>query len=77
MDTKGPPCFATILSGGVSSSKSHSKQDSELSSCDASVAISTTVSSSEGFSHFKARISETNEKSLSPSSLRGPLSGNV
>ena len=34
MDTEGPLCFPTILPGGKSSGKSHTRQVSEPSSCD-------------------------------------------
>ena len=77
MDTEGPLCFPTILPGGKSSGKSHTRQVSEPSSCDTLVAFSTIVSPSEGFSHYTATISEGNKKDFSPYSLRGspPLSG--
>ena len=56
---------------GKSSSKSHTRQVSEPSSCDTLVAFSTMVSPSEGLSHYTATISEGNKKDFSPSSLRG------
>ena len=71
MDTEGPLCFPTILPGGKSSGKSHTRQVSEPSSCDTLVAFSTIVSPSEGFSHYTATISEGNKKDFSPYSLRG------
>ena len=71
MDTEGPLCFATILPGGKSSSKRHTRQVSEHSSCDTLMAFSTMVSPSEGFNHYTATISEGNKKDFSPSSLRG------
>ena len=74
MDTGRPLCFPTILSGGKSSSKSHTRQNSEPSSCDTLVDFSTMVSSSEGFSHYTTTISEGNRKDFSPSSLRGSRS---
>ena len=61
----------TILSGGKSSSISHTRQVSEPSSYDTLVAFSTMVSPSEKFSHYTATISEGNKKDFSPSSLRG------
>ena len=54
-----------------SSSKSHTRQVSEPSSCDTLVAFSTMVSPSEKFSHYTATISEGNKTDFSPSSLRG------
>ena len=71
MDTEGTLCFPTILPGGKSSSKSHTRQVSEPSSCDTLVAFSTMVSPSEGFSHYATTISEGIKKDFSPSSLRG------
>ena len=68
MDTERPLCFPTILSGGKSSSKSHTRQVSEPSSYDTLVAFSIMVSS---LSHYSATISEGNKKDFSPSSLRG------
>ena len=64
-------CFPTILSGAKSSSKSHTRQILEPSSCDPLVAFSTMVVSSKGFSHYTAKISEGNKKDFCPSS--GPL----
>ena len=69
--TERPLCFPTILSGGKSSSKSHTRQGLEPSYCDTLVAFSTMVSSSEGSSHYRATIPEGNNKDFSPSSLRG------
>ena len=71
MVTKRPLCFSTILPGGKSSSKSHTRQVSEPSSCDTLVAFSTMVSPSEKFSHYTATISEGNKTDFSPSSLTG------
>ena len=70
MDTERPLCFPTILPGGKSSSKSHTRQVSEPSSCDTLVAFSTMVSPSEKFSHYTATISEGNKTNFSPSSIR-------
>ena len=73
IDTERPLCFATILSGGKYSGKSHTRQGSEPSSCDTVVTFSTMVSCSEGFNHYTATISEENKKDFSLSSLRGSL----
>ena len=71
MDTERPLCFPTILPGGKSSSKSHTRQVSEPSSCDTLVAFSTMVSPSEKLSHYTVTISEGTKTDFSPSSLRG------
>ena len=71
IDTERPLCFATILPGAERSSKSHTRQNSEPSSCDTFMAFSIMVSSSEGFSHYTSTISEGNKKDFDPSSLRG------
>ena len=71
MDTERLLCFPTILPGGKSSSKSHTRQVSESSSCDTFVAFSTMVSPSEKSSHYTATISERNKTDFTPSSLRG------
>ena len=52
LDTERPLCFPAILPGGKSSSKSHTRQVSEPSSCDTLAAFSTMVSPSEKFSHY-------------------------
>ena len=65
------PCFPIILPGGKSSSKNHTRQVSQPSSCDTLVVFSTMVSTSEKFSHYTATISEGNKTDFSPSSLRG------
>ena len=65
MDTERPLFFPTILLGGKSSNKSHTRQVSEPSSCDTLVAFSTMVSPSAKFSHHTATIPEGNKTTRS------------